>query len=77
MKMIPLKERIFETIDGSLFVFEKGIEEAGLSVNYYRKEKSNNNKRLIFIDHPMDRRFNLVAFETLSEAHKRKDNCTV
>jgi hypothetical protein len=72
MKMIPLKERIFETIDGSLFVFEKGIEEAGLSVNYYRKEKSNNNKRLIFIDHPMDRRFNLVAFETLSEAHREK-----
>jgi hypothetical protein len=72
MRMIPLKDRIFEMIDGVLWVFEKGLEESGLSVNYYRKEKSNDNKRLIFLDHPTDRRYNLVAFDTLSDIHKEK-----
>jgi hypothetical protein len=72
MRMIPLKDRIFEIIDGVLYVFEKGLEESGLSINYYRKEKSNCNKRLIFLDHPNDRRYNLVAYDTLSDQHKEK-----
>lgn len=72
MQIIPLKERIFEIIDGVMYVFEKGIEESGLSTNYYRKEKSRGNKRILFLDHPTDRRFNLVAYETLSEDHKQK-----
>jgi len=69
---IPLRERIFELIDGVLYVTEKALTESGLSVNYYRKEKSTGNKRLKFLDHPDDLRFNLIAYETLSEAHKEK-----
>ncbi len=69
---IALKERIFELIDSTLYVFEKGLTESGLSVSYYRKEKSNKNKRILFIDHPTDKRYNLVAFQTLSEEHKNK-----
>lgn len=72
MKIIAIKERIFEAIEGVIYVFEKGLEESGLSTNYYRKEKSKGNNRLEFIDHPKDRRYNLVAFETLSEDHQNK-----
>lgn len=69
---IPLRERVFEMIEGVLYVTEKGLTESGLSVNYYRKEKSKGNKRLQFRNHPDDLRFNLVAYETLSEAHKER-----
>lgn len=69
---IALKERIFELIDDVLYVFEKGLIEAGLSVSYYRKEKSSKNKRLVFLNHPTDKRYNLVAFQTLSEDHQKK-----
>jgi len=71
MSIIPLQERYFEMIDQVMYVFERGLVQAGLSVNYYRKEKSNGNKRMMFIDHPKNRRFSLVAFETLSDAHKK------
>lgn len=72
MTVIPLKERFFETIDSQLFVFEKALEKAGVSVNYFRKEKSSGNTRIIFLDHPQDKRFNLVSFDTLSDNHKAK-----
>jgi hypothetical protein len=72
MKIISLKDRLFESIDNVLYVFDKGLKEAGLSVNYYRKEKSEGNKRLVFIDHPSDSRYSLVAYETLSATHKEK-----
>lgn len=72
MLIIPIKERIFEIIDGTMFVFEKGLEESDISTNYYRKLKSEGNKRVQFMDHPCDRRYNLVAFETISDEHKNK-----
>lgn len=72
MKLIPLKERFFELVENHLYVFDKALIESGLSVNYYRKEKSKGNKRLAFLDHPTDRRFSLVAFETLSDDHQQK-----
>lgn len=70
--LLPLKERLFEIIDGTLFVFDLALQQADISVNYYRKEKSQGNKRLVFTDHPSDKRFSLVAFETIGEAHKEK-----
>jgi hypothetical protein len=72
MKHIPLKDRAFEIINGELFVFEQCLQQSGLSTNYYRKEKCRGNQRLTFIDHPKDRRYNLVSFETLSNDHKQK-----
>lgn len=72
LNSIALNERIFELIEGTLYVFEKGIIESGLSVSYYRKEKCNKNKRMLFKDHPTDKRFNLVAFDTLSADHQNK-----
>jgi hypothetical protein len=72
MKMIPLKERFFEPINNVLYVFFRALEEAGISTNYYSKEKSRGNKRLLFLDHPSDCRFCLVAFDTLSDQHKEK-----
>jgi hypothetical protein len=69
---IPIKDRFFESISGTLYCFEKAIIESGLSINYYRKEKSQGNKRLCFIDHPLDSRFSLLAFETISDQHKDK-----
>jgi hypothetical protein len=67
-----IKDRIFETINSVLYVFEKALTEAGLSTNYYRKERSSGNKRLSFLCHPLDKRYSLVAFETLSDDHKEK-----
>lgn len=72
MNIIPLKDRFFELIDGSLYCFDKALAEAGLSVNYYRKEKSQVSKRLVFIDHPNDGRYSLVAFNSISDAHQLK-----
>src|SRR5436190_10410236 len=72
MKLIPLKDRFFESIDNVLYVFERGLKETGLSVGYYRNKKSEGNKRLVFLDHPSDTRYSLVAFETLSNDHKEK-----
>jgi hypothetical protein len=72
MIAIPLRDRTFEMINNVLYVFEKGLSESGLSTNYYRKEKSIGNKRLIFIDHPSNKNYSLVSFETLSDGHKEK-----
>jgi hypothetical protein len=69
---IPLNERFFESIDEVLFCFDKALQESGLSVNYYRKEKSQGNARLQFREHPIDKRYSLVSFESLSENHKEK-----
>lgn len=72
LREIPLNKRAFELIDGACYVFEYAIEEAGLSTNYYRKEKCLKNNRLQFLNHPKDKRFTLVAFETISPAHQEK-----
>lgn len=72
MIQTPIKERLFEIINDKLFVFDLALREADISVNYYRKEKSQGNKRLLFIDHPQDKRYSLVAFETISDIHKVK-----
>jgi hypothetical protein len=71
-KTIKLSEQIFELIEGSVFVFDLGIKEASLSVQYYWKEKSQKNKRLHFINHPKDSRYNLVSYDTMSQAHQDK-----
>lgn len=69
---MTLNEKYFEIIDGVLYVFELALKEAGISTNYYRKEKSIGNKRLEFIDHPSNRNFSLVAYETISKGHREK-----
>lgn len=70
--MVPIKDRFFEVIDDKLFVFDLALREADISVNYYRKEKSVGNARLEFINHPSDKRYSLVAFETMGDGHKEK-----
>ena len=70
MNYTPIKERFFEMIDGKLFVFGRAISTAGLSTNYYWKERSNNNKRLEFLDHPENKNFVVVGFETMSKQHQ-------
>lgn len=72
MKRLALKDRLFEIIDNVLYVFDKALAESGLSVNYYRKEKSTGNKRLDFINHPEDNRYSLVAYETITPAQQEK-----
>ncbi len=71
-KTTKLSEQIFELNAGAVFVFDLGIKESGLSVQYYWKEKSQKNKRLVFINHPKDSRYNLVSYDTMSEAHQDK-----
>lgn len=72
MNLTPITERFFECIESTLYCFDKAIQEAGISVSYYRKEKSEGNKRLVFINHPSDKRYSLVAFESMSDGHKEK-----
>lgn len=72
MTTIPIKQRFFQLIDNDLYCFNRALEEAGLSTNYYNKERSRGNNRLRFIDHPENRKYSLVAFETLSDEHKYK-----
>ncbi len=71
-KTIKLSEQIFELIDNTVFVFELGIVEAGLSAKYYRKEKSIGNQRLQFISHPKNGNYSLVSYDSMSEAHQDK-----
>lgn len=68
----PIKERLFEIIEGTLYVFDLALQNSDISVNYYRKEKSAGNKRLHFISHPIDKRYSLVSYNTISEQHKEK-----
>ncbi len=70
--MTALNERIFEIINGTLYCFFKALSESGLSEKYYRNLKWEDNKRLQFLDHPMDKRFSLVAFDTISQSHQEK-----
>lgn len=69
---IPLNKKAFESIDNKCWVFELAIKEAGLSTNYYRKERSIGSERLEFISHPKNKNFSLVNFDTMSEAHQQK-----
>ena len=71
-KNLKLSEQIFEMIDNTVFVFELGIVESGLSAKYYRKEKSIGNQRLQFISHPKNGNYSLVSFDSMSEAHQDK-----
>lgn len=72
VREIPLNKRAFELIDNVCYVYDLAIKESGLSIEYYWKLKSQGSKRHHFLNHPRDRRFNLVAFETMSEAHQEK-----
>jgi hypothetical protein len=67
-----MKDRVFEIIEGVLYCFDKALLESGLSTNYYCKKKSIGGGRLQFISHPIDKRYSLVAFETMSEDHQQK-----
>jgi hypothetical protein len=68
----PIKNRPFEAIANRCWVFEYALDEAGISLGYYRNQKSAGNKRLEFCQHPRDNRISLVAYDTISEKHQEQ-----
>jgi hypothetical protein len=72
MKIIPLSERFFESIDNTLYVFDKTLIESEISVQYFWKIKAKGHSSILAIDHPSDKRKNIYAFETLSKSYQEK-----
>jgi hypothetical protein len=70
--MIPITQRRFENIDNKLWVFANTLRDCGLSAKYYSKEKSTGNCKLQFSNHPIDSRYMLVAYETISRDHQNR-----
>lgn len=70
MKLVPIHDRLFEFIDGTLWVFMRAIKEAGLSDGYYKNLNSEGSDKTRL--HPHNKKIILVRYDAISEANQQK-----
>ena len=70
MNMTPIQSRLFEYIDGVLWVFMKAIKEAGLSDGYYKNLNCEGSDKTRL--HPQNKKVILVRYDAISEANQQK-----